>query len=568
MSTTASGAPPAGQAAPALSAAHVRLAVAGVMAGMLLSALDQTVVSTALPRIVSDLGGMDMLSWVVTAYLVTSMVVTPLWGKISDLYGRRSTFMAAIGSFLVASALCGLAQDVGQLIAFRALQGLGGGGLFALALTVIGDVVPPRERGRYQGYFAGVFALASIGGPLLGGWLSDGPGWRWIFWVNVPVGLVSLAVVAAVLRLPVTRREHHVDYLGAALIVAGVTALLLYLDWAGEEYGWAAPGSLALLAGFAVAAALFVVVERRAAEPVIPLRLFGNPVFRVANVFGFLAGAAMFSGIVFLPVYLQVVSGMSPTAAGLAMLPAMFGIIIATAVSGNLITRTGRYKVFPVLGSVLLVLAMLPLSRLAVDTAYWWVAVLSFVFGAGTGLTMQPVLTAVQNAVEMRDLGAATGAANFFQRMGAAVGTAVLGAVFSSGLARHLADEAGGVRVAADDVQAVHRLAEPVRGHVLAAFAQALDDVFLVAVPVVVLALVVSLFLREAPPRQTTPPADGAQQAAGAEQPEQSHQPEQSQRPEQPRQPEQPRRPGQTPQQADGRERAGAEQGGRVNSSR
>src|SRR5262245_59560577 len=264
------------------------------MAGVLLAALDQSIVGTALPRIVSELGGLDKLAWVVTAYLLTSTAATPLWGKISDLYGRRHIFQVAIGIFVTGSVLCGLSQNLPELIGFRALQGVGGGGLMAIALSIIGDIIPPRERGRYQGYFGAVFGVSSVAGPLLGGWFTDGPGWRWIFYVNLPVGIAALVITTIALKLPTVRREHRIDYLGAAAIVAGVTALLLYLDWAGKEFGWLAPESLALLATAIVFTILFIIVEQRAAEPIVPLRLFRNRVFTVGNIYGFLAGIAMF----------------------------------------------------------------------------------------------------------------------------------------------------------------------------------------------------------------------------------------------------------------------------------
>jgi EmrB/QacA subfamily drug resistance transporter len=489
----------------------------GVMAGMLLFALDQGIVGTALPRIVSELGGLDQLSWVVTAYLLTSTASMPLWGKLSDLYGRRRIFQFAIGIFLVGSALCGLSQDMLQLIVFRAIQGVGGGGLFAVAFSIIGDVIPPRERGRYQGYFGAVFGVASVAGPLLGGWLTDGPGWRWIFYVNLPVGLAALVVTSMVLRMPVVRREHKIDWAGAALIVAAVSCLLLYLDWGGKEYGWTAPGSLALLATAALLTVAFVVIERRAVEPIIPMRLFRNPVYAVGNAYGFLAGVAMFGGFVFLPVYLQAVKGFSPTASGLSLLPAIIGIFSTSITSGQLITRTGRYKIFPIIGSVVLVVALLLLSRLGVDTPFWQVVIAEYLFGAGLGFTMQTIVTAVQNAVEFRDLGAATSSVTFFRQMGASIGVAIFGAALSSRLAHYLAEAfaqagiqpgAGGLRVDANDVQAIQRLAEPAKSLVLSAFANALDDMFLIGVPFLVLAFFVALFLKEVPLR--TGPADPA----------------------------------------------------------
>jgi EmrB/QacA subfamily drug resistance transporter len=493
---------------------QILIVLAGVMAGMLLFALDQGIVGTALPRIVSELGGLDRLSWVVTAYLLTSTATTPLWGKISDLYGRRLIFQVAIGIFLLGSALSGLSQDMGQLIAFRALQGVGGGGLFAIALSIIGDVIPPRERGRYQGYFGAVFGVSSVAGPLLGGWLTDGPGWRWIFYINLPVGLAALVVTSAVLKMPVVRRQHKIDYLGAAAIAGAVTCLLLYLDWRGNAYGWTEPGALVLLAGFVVLSVAFVGVERRAVEPIIPLRLFRNRIFSVGNSFAFLAGVAMFGTIIFLPVYLQTVKGFSPTQSGLALLPAIVGIFSTSITSGQLISRTGRYKIYPVIGAVTMTVGLLALSRLDVDTPFWQVAIFEYLFGAGLGFTMQTIVTAVQNSVDRRDMGSATSSITFFRQMGGSIGAALFGAVLSSRLAHYLAEQlaragispgAGGPQVDANNVQAIQHLAEPIRSVVLGAFTNALDDVFLVGVPFVAIAIVVALLLKEEPLRTGQP---------------------------------------------------------------
>jgi EmrB/QacA subfamily drug resistance transporter len=502
---------------------QILVILVGVMAGMLLAALDQGIVGTALPRIVSELGGLDRLSWVVTAYLLTSTAATPLWGKISDLYGRRLIFQIAIGIFLVGSALSGLSQNMPQLIAFRAIQGIGGGGLFAIALSIIGDVIPPRERGRYQGYFGAVFGVSSVAGPLLGGWFTDGPGWRWIFYINLPIGLGALVITSMVLRMPVTRREHKIDYLGAATIVAAVSCLLLYLDWRGNEYGWTDPVALVLVAAFVLLSALFVLIETRTSEPIIPMRLFRNPVFSVGNLYGFLAGVAMFGAIIFLPIYLQAVKGLSPTASGLALLPAIVGIFSTSITSGQLITRTGRYKIYPIIGGVVLAVAMFLLARLEVDTPFWQVALYEYLFGAGLGFTLQTIVTAVQNAVEFRDMGAATSSATFFRQMGGSIGAAVFGAVLSSRLAIYLSERlaeagvrpgAGTAAINPNDVQAIQRLTGPAKSLVLGAFTDALDDVFLVGVPFVLVAFVVSLFLKEVPLR-AGPGRPGAPGATG-----------------------------------------------------
>ena len=435
------------------------------MAGMLLSALDQSIVGTALPRIVSELGGLDQLSWVVTAYLLTSTATTPLWGKISDLYGRRLIFQVAIVIFLIGSALSGLSQNMGQLIAFRAVQGIGGGGLFAIALSIIGDVIPPRERGRYQGYFGAVFGVSSVAGPLLGGWLTDGPGWRWIFYINLPVGLAALFVTSAVLKMPVVRRQHKIDYLGAAAIVGAVTCLLLYLDWRGVGYGWTEAGALVLLGGAILLAAAFLLVEPRAAEPIIPLRLFRNPVFSVGNAFAFLAGVVMFGTIIFLPLYLQAVMGFSPTRSGpghaaddrrpLLVLdhlrPAHHQDRPLQDLPGDRRRDHDRRPARRCRAS-----ASTRRTGRSRSTTY--------LFGAGLGLTMQTIVTAVQNSVERRDMGAATSSTTFFRQMGGSIGAAVFGAVLSSRLAYHLSEQlaeagiqpgAGGPAVEANNVQGI-----------------------------------------------------------------------------------------------------------------
>jgi EmrB/QacA subfamily drug resistance transporter len=527
QSTNGSPAAAAPQGQWQLSHRQILIVLFGVMAGMLLAALDQGIVGTALPRIVSELGGLDRLSWVVTAYLLTSTASTPLWGKISDLYGRRRIFQAAILIFLLGSALAGLSQNMGQLIAFRALQGVGGGGLFAIAFAIIGDVIPPRERGRYMGYFGAVFGVSSVAGPLLGGWFTDGPGWRWIFYINLPIGFAALVVTSIVLRhLAVHRRQHKIDYLGAATIVASVTSLLLYLDWRGNDYGWTEPGALALLGAAIALAGLFVLIERRATEPIIPMRLFHNPIFAVGNAYAFLAGVAMFGTIIFLPVYLQAVKGFTPTQSGLALLPAIVGIFSTSITSGRIMSRTGRYKLFPVIGSVVLLVSLVLLAQLGVDTPFWQIALSEYLFGAGLGFTMQTIVTAIQNSVEHSDLGAATSSATFFRQMGGSIGAAVFGAVLSSRLAVYLVEAFAGAPAAAgkavsgdaNDIQAIQRLAEPVKGIVLEAFAKGIDDVFLVGVPFIVVALVVSLFLKEIPLQTgSAPGGPGAPGAPGVE---------------------------------------------------
>jgi EmrB/QacA subfamily drug resistance transporter len=487
-----------------LSHRQILVVLGGLMAGMFLAALDQSIIATALPRIVSDLGGLEHLSWVVTAYLLTSTASTPLWGKISDLYGRRPMFQAAIVVFLIGSLVAGAAGSMAVLIGGRAIQGLGAGGLMALALATIGDVIPPRERGRYQGYFGAVFGTSSVAGPLLGGWLTDGPGWQWIFWINIPIGIAALVVTSVALKMPIVRREHSIDYVGAALIVASVTSILLYTAWAGTQYGWADPISLSLLISGIVLAGVFVVVETRTEEPIVPLRLFRNRVYTPTIVFTAIMGMAMFGGIIFLPVYLQVVQGFSPTESGLALLPMVVGIFTTSISSGQMVTRTGRYKIYPILGAGITGLALLLMSTLAVDTPYWLLALYMFIFGAGLGFTMQIVVTAVQNAVQPRDMGAATSSVTFFRSMGAAFGTAMFGAVLTNRLTHYLASAAGGSLPAgtdeteiANNVQAIQRLPEEIHAVVVDAWVKALHDVFLTAVPVLVVGFVVAFFIPE-----------------------------------------------------------------------
>ena len=492
-----------------LSHRQILVVMGGLITGMFLAALDQSIVATALPRITSELGGLEHLSWVVTAYLLTSTASTPLWGKISDLYGRRPMFQIAILVFLAGSLLAGFSSSMEQLIGSRALQGMGGGGLMALAMATIGDVVPPRERPRYQGYIAATFGTSSVLGPVLGGFFAEGPGWEWIFFINIPIGLVALVVTTSALKMQHVRREHTIDYLGASVIVASVSSLLLYTAWAGPEQGWGSGIGLALLIGGLLLVAVFVLVELRATEPIIPMRMFRNSIFSVANSFGFLIGAAMFGVMVFIPVYLQIVKGMSPTESGLGMVPMLVGLFTTSIGGGRVMARTGRYKWYPTIGATLVIVAILLLSSLETDTPYWFAGLSMFVMGAGLGFTMQVLVIAVQNSVSRTEIGVATSSVQFFRQMGGSFGAALFGAVLSSRLGVHLAEAAAGaprgalpeegLGDVANDVEAIQALPEPARSLVTGAFSDAMSEMFLVALPIVAVALVIGLFLKELP---------------------------------------------------------------------
>ncbi|MBB5111188.1 MDR family MFS transporter [Micromonospora echinospora] len=508
-------------APPALPARQIRLLMFGLMTGMLLAALDQTIVGTALPTIVGELGGINHYSWVVTAYLLASTASTPLYGKMADLYGRRPVFLFSIGMFLLGSLLAGLSQNMTQLIVTRGVQGIGAGGLMTLAFTIISDVVSPRERGRYQGLFGAVFGVSSVAGPLVGGYFAE-TNWRWIFYINVPLAILAIVVCWHVMRLvPFERREHTVDWIGAALLVAGVSCLLLALSWGGAEYAWGSGVIVGLFVAGAVLGVLFVVQEARTREPILPLRLFRSATFALANAAGFVLGLVMFGSIIFIPLYLQIVKGASPTRSGLLMLPMMAGVIITSIITGRAMSRIGRYKWFPVAGAAVLVVGMLLFQQLQVATTLWAAFGYMVVIGVGLGLCMQSLILAVQNAVSVRDLGAGTSSATFFRSLGGSFGVAILGAVLSSRLTTELAGRlpgalaqlppeqraavSAGGNFSINDPAAVLALPAPVRAAVQAAFVESLHLVFLTTGLIAIVAVLVTLAMPNHQLRGTGP---------------------------------------------------------------
>jgi EmrB/QacA subfamily drug resistance transporter len=490
-----------------------------LMLGMFLAALDQTIVSTALPTIVGDLGGLEHLSWVVTSYLLASTASTPLYGKLGDMYGRKPVFLAAILIFLGGSMLAGLSQTMGELIGFRALQGIGAGGLMVGAQAIIADIVPPRERGRYMGVIGSVFAVASVAGPLLGGFLVESISWRWVFYVNLPVGVVAVLVVIFRLHLNTPAQHHAIDYLGATLLTAGVSALILLTTWGGNEYAWGSAEVVGLGLAAVVLLGAFIRHERGAEEPIIPLSLFRSPVFRVATSLGFFIGLAMFGAIIFIPLFLQLVYGVSPTSSGLRMLPLMAGLLVASVASGRVISRVGRYKAFPIAGTAITTIGMFLLSRLDIDTAPWIASVYMLVVGVGIGLVMQVIVLVVQNDAPVRDVGVATSTATFFRSMGGSIGVALLGAIFASRLAHGLArlphgaaaHLGGGVSVSPAQVRA---LSPAVRHEFLLAFVDALQPVFLVGAGLTAVTFVLAWLLKEVPLRTSS---DAASDLAATE---------------------------------------------------
>ncbi len=492
---------------------RVWIIFSGLMLTLLIASLDQTVVATALPTIVSDLGGLSQLSWVVTAYLLTSTVSTPLWGKLGDLYGRKRLFQASIVLFLLGSALCGLSQNLAELILFRALQGLGGGGIFVLTQAIIADVVSPRQLGRYQGMFGAVFGVSSVAGPLLGGFFVETLSWRWIFYINLPIGAIALLVLA--LALPATGQpgQHTIDYLGTALLTVAASSLILLTSLGGSVSPWGSAPIILLAVVAGVFTLGFVLAEQRAAEPVLPLPLFRNAVFILSSAIGVVVVFALYGATTYLPLFLQVVNGASPTSSGLRLLPMILGLLLTSLTSGQLISRWGRYKAFPIAGTAVMTLGVFLLSQMNEHTSVLVESLSMAVLGLGVGLVTQVLVMAVQNAVEYRNLGAATSGVIFFRSIGGSFGTAIFGAIFSTQLAAHLASLAPslppGISLSmTESVAAIQHLPTPVRAEVAHAYAQSLSTVFLVTVPIVAVAFLLSWLLPEVRLRTTTQATD------------------------------------------------------------
>jgi EmrB/QacA subfamily drug resistance transporter len=504
----------------------VRVVLMALMITMMLAMLDNMIVGTAMPTIVGELGGLEHLSWVVTSYTLATAAATPLWGKIGDMYGRKGTFMASIVLFLAGSALSGMAQDMGQLIGFRAVQGLGAGGLMVGVMAIIGDLIPPRERGRYQGMMAGVMALAMIGGPLVGGTITDNWGWRWTFYINLPLGVVSLGLISAVLHLPKKRAQARIDYLGAALLTIGITAIVLVTTWGGTEYAWTSARIMELI-GIGVAALIgFVFWQTKAAEPVVPLHIFRSRNFTLMSLIGFITGFAMFGATLFLPLYQQAVQGASATNSGLLLLPMLGAMLVTSMVAGRVTTNTGRYKAFPIVGGVLMVVGLYLLSLMDTDTTRLTSGLYMAVLGAGMGCLMQITMLVAQNSVEMKDMGVASSSTTLFRTLGSSFGVAIMGALFNHRVQDVMAERAGsmGAKITEQSAQldaaSLAKLPVAAREAYQHAVSSGTHAAFLLGAAVAVIVLVSALFVKEVPLKGAGPAkGDSAQDGAAAQPP-------------------------------------------------
>ncbi|MER7810610.1 MDR family MFS transporter [Streptomyces sp900116325] len=489
----------------------VRVVMLALMITMLLAMLDNLIVGTAMPTIVGDLGGLEHLSWVVTAYTLATAASTPIWGKLGDMYGRKGIFLTSIVVFLIGSVLSGMAQDMGQLIGFRAIQGLGAGGLMVGVMAIIGDLVPPRERGKYQGLMAGVMAIAMIGGPLVGGTITDHLGWRWSFYINLPLGAVALAMVTAVLHLPNKERtKAKVDYLGAGLLTLGITAIVLVTTWGGSEYAWGSAMIMELAAIGVVSLVGFLFVETKAAEPIIPLHIFRNRNFTLMSLVGFMSGFVMFGAVLFLPLFQQSVQGASATNSGLLLLPMLLSMMIVSLIAGRVTTSTGKYKIFPIIGSVLMVAGLFLLSQMDTGTTRFTSGIYMAVLGAGMGFLMQITMLVAQNSVELKDMGVASSATTLFRTLGSSFGVAIMGALFTGRVQDEMAARGGGAATARSaqlDAASLAKLPDPVREAYQFAVSSGTHIAFLVGASVGVIALLAAVFVKEVPLRGAGPEA-------------------------------------------------------------
>jgi EmrB/QacA subfamily drug resistance transporter len=512
MAETQSAAAPGGTGGGAVSGRkrEVMIVLPGLLLALILAMLDQTVVSTALPRIVGQLGGVTHLSWVVTSYILASTITTPLYGKLGDLYGRKRWLITAVVIFLIGSALSGLSQSMDQLIAFRALQGLGAGGLMVGVIATIGDMVSPRERGQYMGYMMASMMLAMIAGPLVGGYITDSLSWRWIFYINMPVGGAALVYLWATLHLPYKKVQHKIDYLGAGVLAIAATSIVLLTTWGGTQYAWGSTMIVGLGVLAVAATAAFLYIETKAAEPVLPLHVFRNRNFSVATGMSFLLGMAMLGALTFLPLYQQTVQHLSAVGSGLLLIPMMLGVTVTSLIGGFVMTRTGRYKAMPIIGGAIMSLAMFLLTGLGVNTSLLQSGIRYAVLGIGMGFLMQITSVIVQNSVHPRDIGVASSSRTFFQQIGGSLGVALFGAVFARRLTETLAKTLPGVHMNAAggqlDPVTVNHLPAPIKHDVFFAIAHAIQGVFFLAAPIAILVFVLAWFIKEVPLRSSVAP--------------------------------------------------------------
>ncbi|MFC4036742.1 MDR family MFS transporter [Streptomyces polygonati] len=493
----------------------VRVVMVGLMIAMLLAMLDNMIIGTAMPTIVGELGGLNHLSWVVTAYTLATAASTPIWGKLGDMYGRKGIFLTSIVLFLVGSALSGASQSMDQLITFRAIQGLGAGGLMVGVMAVIGELIPPRERGKYQGLIAGVMAIAMIGGPLVGGSITDNWGWRWSFYINLPIGAVALAMVTIVLHLPKKRGQGRIDYLGAALLTVAITSLVLLTTWGGTQYAWGSGMILGLLVLGLVSLAAFIYSQTRAAEPVMPLHIFRNSNFSLISLIGFLVGFTMFGAMTFLPLYQQTVQGASATNSGLLLLPMLLGMMAVSMIAGRVTTATGKYKIFPIIGGGLMTVGLYLLSTMDVHTSRFTSGVFMAVLGAGMGFIMQITMLIAQNSVELKDIGVGSSSATLFRTIGGSFGVSLFGALFTHKIQDGMAGAPGASATsngAQLDPATIAKFSPALKSSYFHAVASGTHIVFLWGAVVSVIGFVAAWFLVETPLRGAAPKSGSSQE--------------------------------------------------------